>query len=146
MKDDSTFSLSELVSANAVRYDEIEGYGRKVAIGSLNSEDMVEWLEANDAEKREAGLRILVKSAVEVVARDDQGRITEAKRIAKEDRDQYLEYFRKKDARENGKVIAACLKLNGLDRAAKLLQAIKNVSSEASPAASPTASPLPQDG
>lgn len=140
---EDTFTLAELITANAVRYEEVVGYGRKVAIGSLNSKDMIEWLEANDGEKREAGLRILVKSIVEVTRRDSDGTILEGKRIPEGERDNYMAAFRVKDARENGRVVAACLRLNGLDRAARLVETIKNASSEASPAASPIDSPSP---
>jgi hypothetical protein len=140
---DSTFSFAELRNANATRYDEPEVYGRKVAIGSVNSEDMIDWLESNDdpKSKREAGLRLIVKSVVEVVTRDSAGNITEVRRIPKEQRDEFMQIFREKDARENGLLVRACLKLNGLDRAAAKQDAVKNDSSEVSPAASPTDSP-----
>lgn len=142
---EDTFTLSELETANAVRYAEVEAYGKKrVVLGSVNSEDMIEWLEANDAEKKEAGLRLLVKSVVEVVKRDEDGTIVEAKRIPKDVREDWVERFRKKDARENGKVIREALKLNGLDRAAALIKSLGNASGGASPAASPTDSPSPQ--
>lgn len=144
---EDTFSFSELETANAVRYAEVEAYGKKkVVLGSVNSEDMIEWLEANDAEKKEAGLRLLVKSVVEVVKRDTDGTILEANRIPKDAREAWVERFRKKDARENGKVIREALKLNGLDRAAALIKSLGNVSGGASPAASPTDSPSPQAG
>lgn len=135
--------LSELKIVNATRYAEVEAYGVKVAIGSVNSFDMIDWLESNDnpQTKREAGLRLLVKSIVEVVKRDDEGRIVEAKRIPTEDREAFTQAFREKDSKENGKMVSECLKLNGLDRAAAKVEALKNDSGGASPVASPTVSP-----
>ncbi len=140
---EDTFTLEDLKTANATRYDDVKAYGKTVVIGSVNSEDMIEWIESNGDEKtkREAGLRLLVKSVVEVVKRGEDGSILEVKRIPKDQREAYMALFRQKDARENGRVVGACLRLNGLDIAAKKIEALKNESSEASPAASPIDSP-----
>jgi len=131
------FSFDELKSANGKHYDQVEAYGGQVAIGSLGSGDMLEWLETNDdpAAKKEAGLRLLVKSVVDPETKSH---------LPKDAAAEWLAIFREKDARENGKVIKAILKLNGLDKAAKtLLDDPKGDSSVATSGASPSASPSP---
>lgn len=109
-------------------YQDVEAYGDLVCIGSLSSEDMIQWIEENEdkTKAREAGLRLLVKSIVDP---DTHAH------VPVDDRDRYLEIFRKKDSRENSKVIYAVLKLNGLDKA-KGADLVKG-SGEVSPAASP---------
>lgn len=112
------FGLDDIIDANVINYDTVKAYGGKVRIGSLNSDDMLEWIEQNeDKDKRKrAGLRLLVRSLV-----DKDGNRVPENRI-----EEAVNKFGKKDAKENGKVIEAALRLNGLDRAARLLAALKN--------------------
>jgi hypothetical protein len=128
------FSFDKVLAANDTEYDEVEAYGIKVRIGSLDSADMIEWIEDNDvpAKKREAGLRLLVKSLV-----DDEGN-----RVPKERFEEFLESFRHKNAQANGRVIKKILVLNGLQKAGGV-ESAKNASGGASPAASPIDSPSP---
>lgn len=132
-QNEDVFSLDELLEANVVKYDRVEAYGGVVRIGSLSSYDIIEWTEGNSdkAKQKYAGLRLLVKSLV-----DKDGR-----RIPEEQVEAAIEKFKAKDAQENGKVIKAVLQLNGMNVAAKKLEAAKKDSSEATSDASPTASP-----
>lgn len=128
------FSFDDLKKVTGKSYDTVEAYGGLVTIGSLSSADMIEWLESNDdpTKKREAGLRLIVKSIVN----------GEHEHLPEEQHDEFLQHFRIKDARENGKVVKRILELNGLNkvRAASLL---KNDSSEAPSDASRSDSPSP---
>lgn len=133
-------SLSQILEADGIAYDTVQAYGIELTIGSLCSEDIIEWMESNEDKdkRREAGLRMIVKSIGEVVRRDEQGHILEFKRLSKEEQLAALEKFRKKSALENGKVVNAALILNGLRGKAKEL---KNDSGEANPGASPIGLP-----
>jgi hypothetical protein len=124
----NVFSLEQLKTANSTRYVEVEGYGGIIRLGTLRTADMIEWVESNeDATKsRFAGLRLLVKSIVDA----------DGNRIPTEQFEDYLEAFKNKDAKENGVLVGAALKLNGFDSASR--QARKNDSGEAIPAASLT--------
>jgi hypothetical protein len=90
---------------------------------------MIEWIEQNDdpAKKRYAGLRLLVKSIVDA----------EDRRIPHGQHEAAVEAFAQKDGKSNGRAIAAVLKLNGLG-AARIADALKNASGEASTGASPS--------
>lgn len=135
--------LDDLSDVDHTRYDVVkDAYGpsKHMRIGSVNSKDMIEWLEDNDSPnpvvKRESGLRLLVKSYVN----------KKGERIPEGQREKYMEFFRAKDAQANGTVIAAALVLNGLRKKAANAreEAVKNGSGEANPAASPTDSPSQQ--
>lgn len=138
---EATFTFAELETVNAFRYKEVDAFGRKVAIGTVSSAEMIRWMEANEAERKEAGVRLLVKSIVEVTRRAEDGTILEGKRIPIENQEHWVGIFREKDSAENGKVIAAALELNGLNRAAAMIAALKNVSRGVTPDASRTDSP-----
>lgn len=136
-KDVFTFEELETNDANCTKFDKVHAYGEEkktVRIGSLNSEDMLEWFEDNEepAKRKEAGLRLIVKSVVN--AKDE--------RIPKENRERFLEIFRKKDAVSNGKLVKAILVLNGMHKkASEVEKNLKNDSSEVATVASPTDSP-----
>lgn len=127
-------SLEQLLGANDTKYAHVEAYGVRVRIGSLSSEDMIEWLEANDDKSKSkfAGIRMIVKSFVDA----------EGKRLANvEDPAQfekYIEQFSKKDATSNGKVVKAVLELNGIRTPKAVADALKNDSGETPTGASPT--------
>lgn len=146
-------SLQDLLEVDATEYKEITTHGkRKLVIGSLTSADMFEWIDegkdGDDKEskdkRREAGLRLLVKSLVINPKRDTEGNIIGGNRVPETDREKVLAAFRKKDAKANGNAIAEVMRLNGLDRVAKTFEVLKNGSSEARTDASPTSSPSPQ--
>lgn len=135
----SVFSLKDLKnkSTDGKNYDTVDVYGGQVVIASLSSADMIEWLESNedDVKKKEAGLRLIVKSIIEEETKES---------IPEGSYEEYLDAFRQKDARENGKLVKAILILNGLSTAAEKMEsaltAPKNDSSEVATDASPTVS------
>lgn len=112
------FSIEELLSdkVNAVRYNTVPAYGGHVRIGSLSAADMLAWVEENQANGKTAGLRLLARSIV------NDGN----QRVPPDQLDRAAEAFGNKDNVDNASVIAACLRLNGLDRAAQIAEAIKN--------------------
>lgn len=132
-----SFSLDELLKqdTNGVTFDTVKAYGGEVRIGSLNSEDMIEWLESNDDKEKQrfAGLRLIVKSVVNA----------DGTRIPKDQQEAAIDSFKKKDARENGKVVRKILRLNGID-GARGAELVKNDSSEEAGGTSPSGSPSPQ--
>lgn len=136
MSDKKIASFEELDKVDGIEYDAVEAYGTVVGIGSLPTSDLHEWIESNESEdkgkKREAGLRLLVKSIVD----------NNHNRVSKENFEAWVAKFRAKSNKENGKVIAAALRLNGFDTEAE--KQIKNDSSEATTGASPSDSPSPQ--
>lgn len=127
---EKVFSFDEMLAVNDTKYDTVEVFGGIQRIGTLCSADMIEWIEDNDIpeKKREAGLRLLVKSLVD----GDNNRVPVARR------EEFLEAYRNKDARSNGKIVRAALELNGLKTKAVEL---KNDSSEAPTGASPSGLP-----
>lgn len=128
-----------LASKGGTRYVEEKAHGLTFRLGSVSSRDMLQWIEENDNKdlQKTAGLRLLVKSIVD----PDGNRIPEARH------DEFIESFRDKDAKENGRLVNAALILNGLrvkkedDKKDSLGQALKNDSSEAVTGASPSDSP-----
>lgn len=125
-------SFADIDGADDIEYDTVPVFGGLVQIGSLNSEDMIEWLEANEdaAKKKEAGLRLIVKS---VVDEDKQ-------RVPKDQFEAMLAKFRKKSAVSNGKLVAGILKLNGMKaKAAEIKNESGGTDAVASPAVSPSA-------
>ena len=130
-------TFEELEQANDTEYSEVKAYGKTIRLGSLNSGDMMDWVQSNEDEdtmgapkrSQDAGLRLIVRSLVD----------KDGKRVPKEKFDAMVESFRNKSARSNGQVIAAALLLNGLNRAPA-----KNDSGEGVSGDSPTDSPSPQ--
>lgn len=119
-------SVDEIVSASDIQYTEIDvpEWKGSVRFGSLDAGELIDFIEANDGpSKRNAGLRLLIKSLVD----EDGNRIGT---------DKHLEAFKKKSARVCSRLVDDILKLNGLD--AKGKDVAKNVSGEADTDASPT--------
>ena len=119
-------SVDEIASASDIQYTEIDvpEWKGTVRFGSLDAGELIDFIEANDGpSKRNAGLRLLIKSLVD----EDGNRIGT---------DKHLEAFKKKSARVCSRLVDDILKLNGLD--AKGKDVAKNVSGEADGAASPT--------
>ena len=114
------FTLEELIGdVDGKEYRAIP-YGKgQVMIGSLSSADMLTWLESNDdpATRRTAGLRLIARSIVDP---------TTHAHVPETDYEAVVEKFRKKDARQNGKLVEAILALNGLDRVRTTVDAAKN--------------------
>lgn len=137
----AAFTLDEIKQNDGRKFDTVEAYGGEVRIGTLSSRNMIAWLEMADdpIKMRERGLRLLIKS---IVGPDGAG-------VPEDQEDAWLAAFREKDSRENSKVIAAALKLNGLTVKAQVqtvdLSEPKNESGEANTGASPTGSASPQD-
>lgn len=134
MNEEDVFTQESLDEANSTRFKTIDAYGGKLKLGTLSTADMMEWVDSNEDKttQRLAGLRLLVKSIV----------FKDGTRIDPQQFDKWLVKFKNKDAKENGKCVAAALELNGYDTAARL--AAKNAQSEAATSdASPSASPSP---
>jgi hypothetical protein len=127
--------LDEIIAADDTKYDSVEAYGKTVRIGSLSSEDMIDWIDAQSdpVQRRFAGILLLVMSLVG----------PNGERVAREERVATVEVFKDKNAASNRAVIRAARHLNGLDDLSKVLDALKNGSGEANTAASPSDSPLP---
>ena len=103
-------TFEELEQVNDTEYSEVKAYGKTLRLGSLNSGDMMEWVEANDASPKrgqDAGLRLIVQSLVD----------KDGKRVPKEKFAAMVASFRNKSVKSNGLVIAAALLLNGMNRA-----------------------------
>ena len=119
-------SVEEMMAAPDIEYDEVPAFGGIVRIGSIDSGQMIEFIEANEGPaKRTAGLRMIIESIVDA----------EGKRIGNYTQ---LEQWKHRSQKTCDKIITAILKLNGLDKASKA--AAGNASSEAPVSgASPTA-------
>jgi hypothetical protein len=109
-------TLDEVLGADATDYATVKAHGVTIRLGSLSSEDIIEWIEANEKPetRRFGGLQLIVKSIVN----------KDGTRIPAGEREKALDKFKAKDARQNGLIVAACLKLNGLDKASR--EAAKN--------------------
>lgn len=121
-------TFAELEQANDTEYVEVEAFGKTLRLGSLNSADMMEWIEGNETEKKNAGVTLIVKSLVD----------KDGKRVPKEKFDELVAAFRNKSAKSNTKVITAALKLNGFER-----DLSKNDSGVGATVALPTGLPSP---
>lgn len=100
-------SLDEIEKAEDIEYAEVEGFapGRPFRIGSLTAGDLIEWSEANEGEaKREAGLRLIVKSLVN--SKNERYAASDPKAIA---------VLRKKNHKVTERLVTDVLKLNGMN-------------------------------
>lgn len=122
-------SFDEYSESEGVRFDEIPTSRGVVKVGSVSSADILEWFDENEDPKLKkfAGLRLLAKSFIN----------PDGSRIPKENREAAVAKFSQHDAVENGKLVKACLELNGLRQ--KAAQS-PNASGEAPTDASPTGS------
>ena len=118
-------NVEEMMAADDIEYAEVEAFGGLVRIGSIDAGDMIEFVESNEGPaKRTAGLRMIIKSLVDV----------EGTRIGKPED---LQRWMRRSQRTCNNLVDAILKLNGLDKATKA--AAGNASSEApASGASPT--------
>lgn len=125
----NVFSLAELKSkaTGGIKYEEIPAYGGTLRIGSLSSKDLGDWVDANQADRKDSGLRLIVRSVVDA----------DGNRVPEEQLAEFVEAFRAKDAKENERVIKRILDFN--DLSVKKQEALGNASGEASTDASPTA-------
>jgi len=99
-------TFDELEQADDTEYITTEAFGTTLRLGSLNSDDIIEWFEIDgEGRKAEAGLQLLIRSLVD----------TEGHRVPKEKLPAMLEAFRKKNARTNSRLVKVVLKLNGFD-------------------------------
>ena len=119
-------NVEEMMAADDIEYAEVEAFGGLVRIGSIDAGDMIEFVESNEGPaKRTAGLRMIIKSLVDV----------EGTRIGKPED---LQRWMRRSQRTCNNLVDAILKLNGLDKATKA--AAGNVPSEVpASGASPTA-------
>lgn len=121
-------NFDEAKDAQDTRYDDVPvpewGEGRTVRVGSLNALDMLEWLERGNDDK--GGMRLAAKCWI-----NDDG-----SRIPKEAQSAAVEVLAGKDSAVVGRIVTACLVLNGLR---KKRSEAKNESSEAKSGASPIA-------
>lgn len=103
-------SFDEYVETPDVRYQEVETARGLINLGTVSSDDILEWLEENDkpANSKDAGLRLLIKSIVN----------PDGTRIAVDQREAALVVLRKQDALQNGKLVKVALELNGVRKAA----------------------------
>jgi hypothetical protein len=120
-----SFDEIEKVEDTSYKVIDVPEWKGSIRIGSLNAEDMIDWVEANEGPaKRTAGVRLIVKSLVD----------KDGKRIGT---DQRIQAMKKKDARVLNRLVAEILELNGLND--KKATAEKNESGGAPAADSLTA-------
>jgi len=96
-------SVDDMLAADDTEYTYVDGWNGRIRIGSLSAGDMIEWTEANEDQKRTAGLRLILKSIV-----DPQG-----KRIGNEKK--HLELLRQKSHKVTERLVKEILKLNGFN-------------------------------
>lgn len=110
-------SVDEMLAAEDIEYVNVEAFGGLVRLGSIDAGKMIEFAESNEGPaKRTAGLRLIIDSLVDA----------ENKRIGDP---KTLERWKRRSQKTCNKLVAAVLKLNGLDEAAK--RALGNASGEA---------------
>lgn len=98
-------SVDDMLAAEDVEYATIPGWNGTIRVGSLTAGDMIQWSESNEGEaKREAGLRLIVKSLVN----------SRGQRIGNE---KHIPLFRAKSHKVTESIVKAILKLNGFEPA-----------------------------
>lgn len=125
---DKILSVEEMLATEDIEYRNIPAWGGIVRIGSLSSDEVVDWLEVRNADKddprrREAGAMLIVNSLVN----------EKNERIG---RPQHVAAFRKKSHAMTEKILREIVKMNGLG--GKEIADRKNDSGEAPSAASPS--------
>jgi hypothetical protein len=117
--------VEDMLSTPNVYYRDVPAFGGTVRLASLNAEELIEFLSANDnpEQKRRASVRMVVR-----------GLVNEAgERIGKPE---HVDLFLKKDSGNVNRLIRAMMELTGLsDEESK---EAKNSSGGAGSAASPT--------
>lgn len=135
MSSKKVLSFDEYVETPDVRYDEVETARGLVKLGTVSSDDILEWLGENDKPEnsKDAGLRLLIKSIVN----------PDGSRIAVAQREAALVAIRQQDALQNGKLVKAALELNGVTQ--KAAANAKNDSSGTPAVDGGSAQPEPSD-
>lgn len=119
-------SIDDIEETDDIRYDEIPVWGGVMRVASLTSEDMVDFIEANDGPARKtAGVRLIVKSIVN----------EKNEHIGT---DKHLSLFKKKDSKTIDMIVKRLMILNGIGKEAQEIEKAKNGSGEADSGASPT--------
>lgn len=122
-------SFDEYVDTPDVRYENVPTERGELQLGSVTSDDILEWLDENDdpKKKKDAGLRLLVKCVVN----------PDGTRIPKDKHEGAVKRLRQQDALANGKLVKVALELNGVR--AKAASDAKNDSSGTLTADGPSA-------
>lgn len=145
MSDKKVLSFDEYVADDDVTLEPVETKRGLLNIGSCSSAEILEWFEENDAtfedgrpdnEKRKfKGLRLVVRCIINA----------DGTRISKEMRPSAIAALKNHDQRENGRLMAAAFRVNGLRvTAVPAAEKTPNDSSETASGVSPIASPSPQ--
>lgn len=98
------------------KFTEVEAHGGEFRLRSLDSLDMIDWIEKDnldDGKRRHSGLRLAVRSMVDADGNKVPG-WTEAEPEGQ--REEFFRLFLARDANENAKVIAAAYEVNGMRR------------------------------
>lgn len=133
------FTFEDISSADGTRYDVVEAHGGSWRIGTLSTADVVDWVERRKDPngKVDASMFMLARSLV--FGDPESGPVT---RVPDEKVVEVMAQFKAKDDDENGKIVKACLKLNGMlkeDPAEPSTDVERgNASGEATSDASPT--------
>ncbi len=121
---------ADIESKDDTTYDVIDvpEWGGKIRVGTLNASDLIEYVEANNKDRRTAAARLIAKSMV-----DGDG-----KRIGTT---RFVETLQTKNAAVLTRITSQIIKLNGLEEAtqAAIKEMAKNDSGAADTGASPTA-------
>lgn len=139
MADEKVMSFDDLVSDPDVNYDTVKTKRGTVRLGSVCSADILEWMDDNEDKVRGkfSGLRLVVKSIINPDGKRIGEGLPEAEKKAAQDA--ALDRLKLRDSTENGKLVQACLVLNGLRKKPAVSP---NVEGEVdSTAASPSESP-----
>ena len=107
--DVKVLSLAEIEAADDLEYATIPAYkeGEFFRIRSVTAGDMVEWSGSDETKRREAGLRLIVKSLVD-------GNGDRLIRANPQDEDLGVALFRKKSHKKTEQIVKAILALNGM--------------------------------
>lgn len=132
------FTLDDIATADGTRYDSVDAHGGTWRIGTLSSADVLDFVERRkDPNGRfEASMFLVARSLVfgDPAVEDHITRVPDEMVPA------VIVQFKAKDDDENGKLVRACLKLNGMlkeDPAAPTDTDRGNVSGEVTSDASP---------
>lgn len=116
VQDDKFLSADDILGSNDVEYAPVKAWNGILRLKSLTAGDMIEFIQANEgAAKHSAGIRLIIKSAVDKHGVPLFGPT-------------HQEAIKKKNTKVTNQVIDAILKLNGLDKDAQ--KSAKNDSSE----------------
>jgi hypothetical protein len=136
-------NFEELIKKPGSRTQVLETPDGDVTVGSVSSADILEWFDENadPVKKHFAGLRLLVKSFINPDGTRVGAGLSGQELV--DVREAAVQALSGRDALENGKLVNACLILNGVK--AKPKDATKNDSSETPSDVSLTDSPSPSE-